>query len=134
MVETEKLCCIGCGSCVRSHTRSGYCAKCFHANVNEVKTKYNAARWESGTAKKTHWAFRGVIISDVEIENFNAAENCGICDASFSEQKKCLDHCHETGVYRGALCVQCNAALGKLGDDLDLIVERIQRYKESRTL
>lgn len=28
-----------------------------------------------------------------------------------------VDHCHETGVIRGLLCYQCNAALGRLGDN-----------------
>jgi len=129
MTAATKLFCKSCSAAVRGHTKTGYCASCFHANVDGVKTAYSASRWESGVAKKAHWAFRGAILSDVEIESFNQETNCGICNTPFTEAKKCLDHCHETGVYRGALCVQCNAALGKLGDDLTLVIERLQQYK-----
>lgn len=27
-----------------------------------------------------------------------------------------LDHCHETGAFRGWLCVGCNVSIGRLGD------------------
>lgn len=30
-----------------------------------------------------------------------------------------FDHCHKTSQFRGWLCKHCNAAIGKLGDDLD---------------
>lgn len=32
-----------------------------------------------------------------------------------------LDHCHETGEFRGWLCKQCNTGLGNLGDTLESI-------------
>ena len=130
MVTEKTNTCRSCNKSVRSDTRSGYCAQCFHENADGVKTKYNAARWESGIAKRTHWASRGAILVDEDIEHFNAASECGICSNPFSGKDKCLDHCHSTGAYRGALCRQCNAALGKLGDDLDLIVNRLRRYAE----
>lgn len=30
-----------------------------------------------------------------------------------------LDHCHETGAFRGWLCPKCNRALGALGDNIE---------------
>ncbi len=30
-----------------------------------------------------------------------------------------LDHCHETGAFRGWLCTKCNLALGALGDNIE---------------
>lgn len=38
-----------------------------------------------------------------------------------------LDHCHETGKFRGWLCYSCNSALGKLGDN-SLMVARAVAY------
>jgi len=126
----EKLSCHSCKRNIRSHTKTGYCASCFHANVDGIKTEYNVNRWQSGDAKKTHWAFRGAILTNEEIDNFNNQSECGICGCDFTKSKKCLDHCHDTGAYRGALCLQCNAALGKLGDDLTLVIARLQSYKD----
>jgi Zn finger protein HypA/HybF involved in hydrogenase expression len=132
MVIQEKLTCKSCGKNVRKDTLTGYCASCFHSNTDNIKKTYNALRWESGISKKHNWRFRGAIISDKEVKDFNSQSNCGICGIDFSLAKKCLDHCHETGVYRGALCVQCNTSLGKLGDDLDLVIARLQTYKKRR--
>lgn len=32
-----------------------------------------------------------------------------------------VDHCHEAGRVRGVLCFNCNSAIGKLGDDPDVL-------------
>ncbi|MGW4159353.1 endonuclease domain-containing protein [Streptomyces sp. NPDC004788] len=32
-----------------------------------------------------------------------------------------VDHCHETGRVRGVVCFNCNSAIGKLGDDPDVL-------------
>lgn len=58
-------------------------------------------------------------------------------DAAYEEQKGCcaicgifkekterhhrlvVDHCHDTGVFRGLLCHNCNVALGLLGDNIN---------------
>ena len=45
-----------------------------------------------------------------------------------------LDHCHDTGDFRGWLCKQCNTGLGNLGDNLQslqLAVEYLQRAEQN---
>lgn len=40
-------------------------------------------------------------------------------------QKWVLDHDHDTEQFRGWLCDQCNTGIGKLGDDVDGIVNAL---------
>lgn len=43
-----------------------------------------------------------------------------------------LDHCHETGAFRGWLCFRCNVAIGGLGDNLKGVMRAV-RYLEKAT-
>jgi hypothetical protein len=48
-----------------------------------------------------------------------------------------LDHCHETGEFRGFLCHNCNVGLGKFKDDPDILLNAIayiQGHKEKAAL
>lgn len=38
-----------------------------------------------------------------------------------------LDHCHETGDFRGWLCKECNISMGNLGDNIEGII-RVIKY------
>lgn len=52
---------------------------------------------------------------------------CGICnkrvllDGKKASNRACLDHNHRTGIVRGILCNNCNAAIGFLQDDINLV-------------
>lgn len=41
---------------------------------------------------------------------------CAICRLEFGDKSPRIDHCHETGVVRGLLCMKCNSGLGMFGD------------------
>lgn len=43
---------------------------------------------------------------------------CKICD-KIPKDRLVVDHNHDTGVIRGLLCRQCNAAIGLLGDNIE---------------
>lgn len=120
--------CNGCNTLFKKKSNSGYCAKCFNGNVHNIKTEYSKTRWASGVSKKQHWKFRGAKLTEENIEQYNQENQCGICSKDF-ENDKVLDHCHKSGKYRGALCRQCNAALGKLGDDINLVISRLKNYE-----
>ena len=42
-----------------------------------------------------------------------------LCEAGCGRVAQCLDHDHQTGMFRGWLCRSCNFAIGQLGDTLE---------------
>lgn len=52
---------------------------------------------------------------------------CECCGRAPGKKALSLDHCHETGVFRGWLCGKCNTGIGSLGDTLDAI-DRARDY------
>jgi len=51
---------------------------------------------------------------------------CEICHEHFTKTPL-LDHCHETGVFRGWLCRTCNSGLGQFKDNV-VILEKAAEY------
>lgn len=43
-----------------------------------------------------------------------------------------LDHCHETGEFRGWVCSNCNIGLGKFYDDVNLLHRAVEYIQKSR--
>lgn len=54
---------------------------------------------------------------------------CECCGRPPGKQALCLDHCHETGAFRGWLCARCNGGIGSLGDTIGGLQQAI-RYLE----
>ena len=46
-----------------------------------------------------------------------APQHCEIC-GNADKRALSLDHCHDTGRFRGWLCGKCNASLGRFGDTI----------------
>ena len=44
------------------------------------------------------------------------------CHVVLTNQNTHVDHCHRSGKVRGLLCLNCNMALGKLGDRVDTLL------------
>ncbi len=42
-----------------------------------------------------------------------------------------LDHCHETGIFRGWLCWDCNSSIGKLGDSVPALENALSYLKRA---
>lgn len=121
--------CKGCNKDLKKGSKSGYCSTCFHNNVDDVKSKYNKQNWKSGNAKKSHYEGRGVNLTDEVLELHESKTTCDYCSKPFKYSRdKHLDHCHDTGKYRGTLCNQCNTSIGKLGDNIPLIIEKLTQY------
>ena len=63
----------------------------------------------------------------------NQNGKCAICNREFSDAKNrrlCIDHNHLTSKIRGLLCFNCNTALGKVSDDINILKNMI-KYLET---
>lgn len=59
---------------------------------------------------------------------------CAICKRPETINKSlAVDHCHLTNTIRGLLCTNCNIALGKMGDSIEILKSAIA-YLEKCTL
>jgi hypothetical protein len=57
---------------------------------------------------------------------------CAICASENPGGKRerfCIDHCHDTGVIRGLLCVSCNSGLGYFKDDISRLGQAAEYLK-----
>lgn len=57
---------------------------------------------------------------------------CEICGSPPSDKRAlCFDHCHETGDFRGWICIKCNVVLGHVKDDpkiLDALAAYLRKH------
>ena len=53
---------------------------------------------------------------------------CRIC--SSTPKTLVFDHCHQTNKFRGWICRNCNAAIGKLGDNLPGLMKAVKYLEE----
>lgn len=59
-------------------------------------------------------------LSDIYKQHNHCCDLCGIPEQTYGKSL-CIDHDHITGKYRGFLCIPCNSALARLGDNIENI-------------
>lgn len=92
----------------------------YHANPRKFNKEAAAWRkanpekmkmiWRRGTAKHRY----GIAPEQYDAMLATRGVCCPVCKA---ESKPVIDHCHETGFVRGAICGNCNSALGHAKDN-----------------
>ena len=66
------------------------------------------------------------------VENTDSCELCGDDISGYVQhknrklRKKCIDHDHNTGEFRGVLCKDCNTALGHFKDNKETIMNALK--------
>lgn len=125
------------GHICERRTGNGGCCECGKLNFK----KYAAANAELCRATKTKWRHDNPGQRKVQRTRYYAKPGrkrrkkwlarglpaptrpepvyCEICGKKDPLGRAlALDHCHETGTFRGWLCWKCNVSLGHLGDNL----------------
>lgn len=115
-----------------------YRAVCKECGVKEKLLKYHT---EGGKEKQKERSFRalmrsyGITEEIYEQERIKQNYKCCLCGADEKDQhhgRLYVDHCHETGKYRGLLCNLCNVALGSFKDNVEVIKKSIEYLNENR--
>lgn len=55
---------------------------------------------------------------------------CGYSDTTVPNFFPLIDHCHKTNKVRGLLCMNCNMALGKFKDNIEILKNAIKYLQE----
>lgn len=116
------------------------CSSCKHTLIlkefNKATGGYRSAKCK-GCVKEQNRAIRykrdyGITIADYEQIYRDQGGVCKICSKVPTVERLHVDHDHDTGAVRGLLCRQCNAALGMLGDSVEIIQNAINYLKETK--
>ena len=83
--------------------------------INTNRKEYNRRYSQSEKGKKRYkiqnWKQRGLIHDDYHAlyEKYINTDKCDVCNKVFENTTdKCMDHDHETGLFRHVLCRSCN--------------------------
>lgn len=104
------------------HISTGCCAERKRQYMKEYRVEHGdrLRAWRRKT-----WPQRQYGLTDAErLKLFESSD--GLCALCYEEPATVIDHDHETGRVRGALCAFCNKGLGyieKMGATSDSIVE-----------
>jgi len=89
-------------------------------NKDKIK-EYNESEKGKKTKRISKWKSRGVISNNYDelydyYINCKNCENCNIelCEGNKNPNRRCLDHDHNTGLFRKVLCNTCNNERWKL--------------------
>lgn len=109
--------------------RATYCSKLCRLTYQKKWYQENKERYRDTYLKKTY----NFSLADVEELKTLQNHECAICKISLNlltPKNTHIDHCHETGVVRGILCINCNTGLGSFNDKPDLLFEAV-RYLQN---
>lgn len=95
--------------------------------INYLKTETGKISWLQTKARRL-----GMDESEVEKVVAHFKDHNGLCDICgrtpdhSAYSALCIDHCHDTNVFRGLLCSQCNTMLGHAYDNVDTLLSAVE--------
>ena len=108
------------GSCI--------CSVCFIEKDNTEFSFYNQRKTKNGLRLRTNTNCKSCqkkirkknVLNKKNFKPPEFGSPCDCCGKPVNRNWQ-LDHCHETGQFRGWLCKTCNTGLGLLGDNIESI-------------
>lgn len=89
----------------------GSCTECGGARVWKNPDKQDNLKTYCPTCRNLRQRLRRVGLSREEYDRL-MAEQQGLCACCTEEPAMVLDHCHNSGKFRGILCNRCNLLIG----------------------
>lgn len=120
--------CSQCGLMPRQNNQR-ICAFCQALNDKVRKSNPDAKFRARLTRIKNNFKVRPALAATLAVIDF-----CECCGKRASRPGEIhVDHCHKTGKVRGALCFNCNAALGHVNDSIERL-QKLVAYLETKSI
>lgn len=108
-------------------TKSGLHTNCKPCHIDQVK-----ASKEKHHGSERQFLLRHRYGADDAQVAWLVLQQDGRCAVCNRKSPRHLDHDHRSGRVRGVLCFNCNGALGKIGDRIDVLSNAVD-YLEGRS-
>lgn len=100
------------------------------ARIRKIARVYARQHPEKNTSSRLKTVF-GITLDEYNDMLKSQDERCAICgrhytEASRDKRRLAVDHDHKTGRIRGLLCTNCNGAIGRFSDSVELMSKAIE--------
>ena len=119
---------------IRKPEHRDYCSYCKKEKTIEEKL-CNSWTFECRDCRVITKNIYKYKISRKESEELYNTKNCNICNVIFTDKgpkRRCIDHCHETGEVRGAICRNCNSGIGMFGESIEIMKLAIKHMRNAK--
>ena len=116
---------------------TGYKSACKQCQRQRMNDYYQSPRGRKIQQERS-WRENGIVDMTVERYEQMLSEqdgSCAICSMPVNKNgtRLCVDHDHKTGKTRGLLCHNCNTAIGRFEDRIDLLESAIEYLRFHKT-
>ena len=137
----RNVCDSGCVECNKERARNTQAQKRADGRNKPVRQRYEQGAAGKAARKRYNATITDEMRRDSQLKSLYGITfeqyqhmhkeqqgKCKICgkEESVSNRSLAVDHCHNSGIIRGLLCLKCNTGLGKFRDDPILLQRAIE--------
>ena len=108
-----------------------HCSKCQQKKPASDFRRYGIGKLKLRSECRECEAIQGRFKRDAHKTAGKKPDKCHCCQKVTDDLV--VDHCHNTGNFRGWLCRNCNTGIGKLGDTIDSLVTALNYLLRTET-